>query len=1131
MAVDTTPIPRGIQEASSSVIDKMDDVWVYHGPTATVLRRTLVGVATVQALPSDPKHHTHHLKELEEGQVVIMGLKLKDTATALLDEQFELKQDKPPGYRVENIENYLLLWGLDKLEKYVEGVEPGKDDVVIVDSPPTTEKSYRGGDQHQDIRKGDTVNVCDPTSPGKILAVGLIEGFNVEEDDKKELHDRKVPPNSVILSGFTAYKGGKFNILLGPKVGENVGLQIVSTDVETLKAMTYTVPIPLSWCFFKGNFLQLMARKSKPSAPVSVSESILVRSGPEVKRNSSRPIVPPVVQSDSTTAVGKASEGPQESPPTSSFVDDDWSDHPSLKDNVLLQSNPTCMSPKYSSLYYKYFRFVKSSLGLTKDVPSGTAKVACLTCIKGGKFTTVGFALSSIRSHLQHGDDAHKQAFAEINKERGAGFEKFTFEAVKKENEKGLEAHVAAGGSLSTFVEIIPAKSVSVEQRRVIDELLVRWIGFKNIAPWVARHEELKAFIHALNPGYSLPCTTTIGKLLDGLENRLKMSMIASLKETINFHSIDGKVKPFLTLLWDGWSKGKNGTLGIAGVWFNPVRKVLNFAVLGLSKYEKRHTADDSRELVMDALTELNLNVNHIHRGVSDGAALAIGRALGVTTHYCLCHKLQVLVYHITSKLLYKKDPAFRELHDLLKKVERIILHFKYSTQAMGKLEELQKQVIANTTATGGEKLLKRPRSLPSNCGTRWNGILTSFRVLSHPVVSEAVRKYLLDPPDYVDKDTREQLKNEKKLYLTDSDFIHMKQVVMILERYEELTVFFQGESYVTSSYMVFYLEWLRAEMDPAQTDKMEWRDLVGNVRRSQVEDWGVILQNRSQHFLSIMLPSYDEATLIALVMHPGFLRLYDDYGRDDDDILCREIKKGKSLLEKVFDEYALDYISAEKQRSATAEVPAAATTPTIVPQVATSNSASKFSKMMTKSRTPSKGTSALPNEVNEKLTLPFYRKELTNYFNGMIKLPPPLNIDSPIDWKSFDVLSFWLSLCDTYPILCRIALRYLATPGASSFCERMFSGGGKVSAQASIETVEQKVVLRNNRHFLDTDPLGNPVAAQSIGSLTKPGTTILVFQAAQDTSDTGDAIEQEEEIQAFVELDDEGEEVEIEDQ
>ena len=39
---------------------------------------------------------------------------------------------------------------------------------------------------------------------------------------------------------------------------------------------------------------------------------------------------------------------------------------------------------------------------------------------------------------------------------------------------------------------------------------------------------------------------------------------------------------------------------------------------------------------------------------------------------------------------------------------------------------------------------------------------------------------------------------------------------------------------------------------------------------------------------------------------------------------------------------------------------------------------------------------------------------------------------------------------------------------------------------------------------------------------------TILVFQ---DTSDEGDAIDQEEESQAFVELDDEGEEVEIDDE
>jgi hypothetical protein len=50
-----------------------------------------------------------------------MDLKLRDTATALLDEQFELKQDKPPGYRVDDIQNYLLLLGLDKLRATIFG--------------------------------------------------------------------------------------------------------------------------------------------------------------------------------------------------------------------------------------------------------------------------------------------------------------------------------------------------------------------------------------------------------------------------------------------------------------------------------------------------------------------------------------------------------------------------------------------------------------------------------------------------------------------------------------------------------------------------------------------------------------------------------------------------------------------------------------------------------------------------------------------------------------------------------------------------------------------------------------------------------------------------------------------------
>ncbi len=86
-----------------------------------------------------------------------------------------------------------------------------------------------------------------------------------------------------------------------------------------------------------------------------------------------------------------------------------------------------------------------------------------------------------------------------------------------------------------------------------------------------------------------------------------------------------------------------------------------------------------------------------------------------------------------------------------------------------------------------------------------------------------------------------------------------------------------------------------------------------------------------------------------------------------------------------------------------------------------------------------------------------------------------------------------------------------------------MFSGGGKVSSAASMETVAQRVVLKNNRHFLDVDVMGRAVDRQLIGSLTSPGTTRIIGLAAtrttQDTSQ-GDVVDQEDEIVAFVESD-----------
>jgi hypothetical protein len=71
---------------------------------------------------------------------------------------------------------------------------------------------------------------------------------------------------------------------------------------------------------------------------------------------------------------------------------------------------------------------------------------------------------------------------------------------------------------------------------------------------------------------------------------------------------------------------------------------------------------------------------------------------------------------------------------------------------------------------------------------------------------------------------------------------------------------------------------------------------------------------------------------------------------------------------------------------------------------------------------------------------------------------------------KTFDLFGYWSELKETFPVLSRVAFRFLAAPVASSFAERMFSSGAIVSSQSSVETIERRIQLSHNSHFLRED-------------------------------------------------------------
>jgi len=69
---------------------------------------------------------------------------------------------------------------------------------------------------------------------------------------------------------------------------------------------------------------------------------------------------------------------------------------------------------------------------------------------------------------------------------------------------------------------------------------------------------------------------------------------------------------------------------------------------------------------------------------------------------------------------------------------------------------------------------------------------------------------------------------------------------------------------------------------------------------------------------------------------------------------------------------------------------------------------------------------------------------------------------------KCFNPLDFWETKKLQFPLLYRMACRYLPAPCAESFAERMFSSGGKLAGNCSTETVERRIQMRINSRFLE---------------------------------------------------------------
>ena len=107
----------------------------------------------------------------------------------------------------------------------------------------------------------------------------------------------------------------------------------------------------------------------------------------------------------------------------------------------------------------------------------------------------------------------------------------------------------------------------------------------------------LKRILNHLNPSYDLPNADAMKKIQ--IDKMLAVDEIItnSIEKTSKYHNVGGKQFPFLTLVWDAWTKSKKGYFGVGGIWYDPHLREHIYAVLGVKFFTGSHRAVDCQSV------------------------------------------------------------------------------------------------------------------------------------------------------------------------------------------------------------------------------------------------------------------------------------------------------------------------------------------------------------------------------------------------------------------------------------------------------------------------------------------------------------------------------------------------------
>ncbi|CAG8622584.1 10339_t:CDS:2 [Ambispora gerdemannii] len=533
-------------------------------------------------------------------------------------------------------------------------------------------------------------------------------------------------------------------------------------------------------------------------------------------------------------------------------------------------------------------------------------------------------------------------------------------------------------------------KSIEYEQ---IQQNLAEFIIEDNQPFYILQSPGFRKLLQSLDANFEIPCDKMIKLLITKGYNW----SCDQLKSLLQADSIS------VSLTTDFWtSRSGHGYIGITCTWISN-NMMMCEALLDLKQVPYPHTGEKIALLLQESIKEWNLEKKTIAITTDNASSMVKALRLipGIKRIPCTAHTLQLTV-----------GKGLASVQLLILRAKRLLDFFNHSPKQMEKLHQAQKDL-------NFEKI----NSTICDVSTRWN---STFLAWDHLIDLKCAISYL---PGRMQSDLDNQVRLDgkclAKIMLTMDEWKLIEALLEVLEDFQELTTTLSGAKYPTLNLVYPHVK--------AIFEELEVLDVLDDLNIDlTVNEISIPVLNNNTNTIFNELPNLNckkpiILKLMTIKKHQLSLKQYWQFDNELSFVSCLLDPRVKNL----------GFLTSAQQIETWNLVRSIYNDESqIIPtfnSLITNNQSSESTQEFDENSNRRRRKGKLSDKVY-KITpsnISFINDEITQY-DDMRQVTREVN---PLDW--------WRIRKNDYPILYRLARKYLGISGTSVPSERLFSDVG----------------------------------------------------------------------------------------